>query len=52
MALFVPRTVERDDEQLNVLIADFHDDLGPDGWRLGTLLRDDRVPSITSFRAA
>ncbi len=52
MVLFLRLTAERDGERLNVTIAGFHDDLGPDGWRKATLLPDDLGAFDHFFRAA
>lgn len=52
MVLVLRLTAERDGEQLNVLIAGFHDDLGPDGWRKARLLPDDLGAFDHFFRAA
>lgn len=41
MVLFLRFTAERDGENLDVVIAGFHADRGPDGWRKATFLPDD-----------
>ena len=40
--LFLRFTAERDGESLDVTMAGFHDDLGPNGWGKATLLVDDQ----------
>ncbi|MGH2704111.1 MAG: nuclear transport factor 2 family protein [Actinomycetota bacterium] len=41
LVLFMHFIAERPGQNLNVLMAGFHDDRGPDGWRRATFLPDD-----------
>jgi hypothetical protein len=41
LVLFMRFTAERGAEKLDVTMAGFHDDRGPDGWRKATFLPDD-----------
>jgi ketosteroid isomerase-like protein len=43
MVLFMRFTAERDGENLDVVMAGFHDDHGPDGWRKASFLVDDQA---------
>ncbi|GAC1375224.1 MAG: hypothetical protein NVSMB32_18210 [Actinomycetota bacterium] len=42
MALFLRFTARRDGHQLDLSVAGFHADRGPDGWRKATFLPDDQ----------
>jgi ketosteroid isomerase-like protein len=41
MVLFLRFTAQRGDDRLDVTVAGFHSDRGPDGWRKATFLPDD-----------
>jgi ketosteroid isomerase-like protein len=41
MVLFLHLTGQHDGKSLDVVIAGFHSDRGPDGWRKATFLPDD-----------
>jgi ketosteroid isomerase-like protein len=43
MVLFLHFTGRRDDATLDVVVAGFHRDRGPDGWRRATFLPDDQA---------
>jgi hypothetical protein len=50
MVLFLRFTAQRGEERLNVLMAGFHDDRGPDGWRKASFLVDDLTGFDRLFR--
>jgi hypothetical protein len=52
MVLFLRFTGQRDGRDLDLVIAGFHTDRGPEGWRRATFLPDDLVAFDRFFSAA